>query len=105
MDTQYFHRVSKLSPTRFWINNPTRQQADLAIAAGAVGCTNNPSYSQKMLDHPEEGSYASQLLDDAINETDSASDAVVLFQRKLVNTDCRKVLAPLQPIGWPARLS
>jgi transaldolase len=92
MDTQYFQRVTKLSPTRFWINNPTREQADLAIAAGAVGCTNNPSYSQKIIDHPREGLYASQLLDDAIQETNSTSEAVVLFQRKLVIPIAEKFL-------------
>ncbi len=92
MNTHYFHRVTKLSPTRFWVNNPTRQQADLAIAAGAVGCTNNPSYSQKMIDHPGEGSYASRSLDDSINETNSTNDAVVLFQRKLVKPIAEKFL-------------
>ena len=55
MQEPYFIRVAKQSPTEFWINNPTRAQADLAIANGATGCTNNPSYSQKMVDHPTEG--------------------------------------------------
>ena len=27
----YFVRVGELSPTMFWINNPTRRQADIAI--------------------------------------------------------------------------
>ena len=32
----YFMRVAHQSPTEFWINNPTRQQADLAIVQGAI---------------------------------------------------------------------
>lgn len=83
MAKDYFHRVHKLSATRFWINNPTRHEADLAIAAGAVGCTLNPSYGQKMIDHPEEGPYAMKLLEAAVRETTNAIAAVAEFQRKL----------------------
>lgn len=80
----YFQRVTRLTPTRFWINNPTRQHADWAIENGAVGCTNNPSYSQKMVDHPVEGEYARKLMDEAIRESDSDDEAAVIFQQKLV---------------------
>jgi transaldolase len=84
MHEPYFIRVAKQTPTEFWINNPTRDQTDLAIANGATGCTNNPSYSQKMVDHPTEGAYALQLLDEAIKETASDDEAIAIFQRKLV---------------------
>ena len=33
----YFHRVSKQTPTRFWVNNPTLTEAKKAIEAGATG--------------------------------------------------------------------
>jgi transaldolase len=68
----------------FWINNPTRRQAELALENGALGCTNNPSFTQKMLDHPEERAYAEALLDEAIRETDNDWQAAELFQRKMV---------------------
>jgi transaldolase len=84
MQEPYFIRVAKQTPTEFWINNPTRDQADLAIANGATGCTNNPSYSQKMVDHPTEGAYALQLLDEAIQESASDDESIAIFQRKLV---------------------
>jgi transaldolase len=83
MNDGYFHRVTRQSPTRFWINNPTREEADWAIAAGAVGCTLNPSYSQKMIDHPQEGPYALALLDEAIRESKTDSEAEIILQRKL----------------------
>jgi len=84
MQEPYFIRVAKQTPTEFWINNPTREQADLAIANGATGCTNNPSYSQKMVDHPTEGAYALSLLDEAIKESSSDDESIAIFQRKLV---------------------
>ena len=84
MKDGYFHRVHRLSPTKFWINNPTREEAKLAIAAGALGCTNNPSYSFKMLEHPEEAATALALLGEAVRESDSDDEAAAILQRKLV---------------------
>lgn len=80
----YFHRVSEQTPTRFWVNNPTRQEADWAIGEGAVGCTTNPSYCQKMIDHPSEGAHARTLLDEAIHESMDDTEAQAILQRKLV---------------------
>ena len=84
MNESYFHRVNQLTPTKFWINNPSRNQVTLALEHGAVGCTCNPSYSQKMVDSPDESEYALCLLDEAIRETESDKYAAELFQRKLV---------------------
>lgn len=82
--TAYFHRVSQLTPTRFWINNPTREQADMAIEHGAVGCTANPSFSQKMLDHPVEGEFAHKMLLEAVRESENEHEAAEILQRKLI---------------------
>jgi transaldolase len=80
----YFHRVAAQTPTQFWVNNPTREEADLALAAGALGCTTNPSFCQKMIDHPTEGPYAKALLDEAVRESRTDSEAEAILQRKLV---------------------
>jgi transaldolase len=45
MKETYFHRVAKLTSTKFWINNVTREEARWALEAGACGCTQNPSYT------------------------------------------------------------
>ena len=45
----YFHRVAAETPTRLWINNPTVAETRLAIEAGAISCTTNPSYTAKLL--------------------------------------------------------
>jgi transaldolase len=89
--SSYFIRVTQQTPTEFWVNNPTRDQADLAISNGASGCTNNPSYTQKMLDHPGEGSYASSLLDETIRETKDG-DYIAEFQRRMVKPICEKFM-------------
>jgi transaldolase len=92
----YFRRVAHQSPTEFWINNPTREQADLAIAEGATGCTNNPSFSQKMIDHPTEGSYALKVMDETIRSEKQAQDVIAEFQRRLVKPICDKFLPVYQ---------
>jgi transaldolase len=85
MANDYFKRVAALTPTKFWINNPTREEAQWAIDAGAVGCTCNPSYCAKMLfERPSEEEYANQLLDAVIKSADSATAAEEELQRQLV---------------------
>jgi len=92
MGNDYFLRVTSQTPTRFWINNPTRKEADLALEAGASGCTNNPSYSWKMLQDPQEKEYALKLLNEAIIETSDDDEAAAAFQRKLVKPIQEKFL-------------
>jgi transaldolase len=92
MNNGYFHRVMQQTPSNFWINNPTREEADLAIAEGANGCTLNPSYSQKMLDHPVEGPYAHQILDAVIRDCENDIEAVTEFQRRLAAPICEKFM-------------
>jgi len=92
MKQSFFIRVTQQTPTEFWINNPTCEQADLAISNGATGCTNNPSYSQKMVDHPSEGTYALKVMDEAIRAVEREEDAITEFQRRLVKPICDKFL-------------
>lgn len=84
MAEAYFHRVAALTPTKFWINNPTRDEARRAVEQGAVGCTNNPSYAQKMLDHPEEGAHARAFLEQVVAEVEDDDRAVIVHQARLV---------------------
>ena len=84
MNNTYFHRVTRQSPTMFWINNPTLVQADLALEHGALGCTNNPSYTQKMLDHPGHGAFTKQVLMEVLQEFDNDRQAAIEFQARMV---------------------
>ncbi len=92
MNKPYFIRVTEQSPTMFWINNPTRKHADMALEHGALGCTNNPSYTQKMIDHPEEREYALNLLDESIRECDDDWETAEIFQRKMVKPIAEKFM-------------
>jgi transaldolase len=94
MPEGYFKRVSELSPTRFWINNATRDEAILAIDNGAVGCTQNPSYTWKMLIHPQEQSYAKKVLKETMAESNDDNDVVCSTQRKLI-TEIAKAFLPI----------
>ncbi len=94
MADSYFVRVQKSTPTRFWINNVTRAQAQTAIDHGAVGCTQNPSYVWKILDGSEDGDYANGLLRDALGSFRSDGEALVWLQRELVG-GVAKVFLPL----------
>jgi hypothetical protein len=84
MPEGYFRRVAALTPTKFWINNPTREEAVWAIEQGAVGCTNNPSYPQKMVDHPEQSAHARAHLEAVVSEESDDDRAAIMHQARLV---------------------
>lgn len=89
----YFKRVHALTATKFWINNPTRQETDWAIGEGALGCTCNPSYCGKMLfDRPDEKDYVSQVLDEVMAESETATAAQEELQRRLVGVIAEKFM-------------
>jgi hypothetical protein len=72
-----------LSPTRLWINNPTPEEARKAIAAGAISCTTNPTYSFKQITNEETREEALKIVKDAIEQTDDNNEAADLVQQQL----------------------
>ena len=78
----YFHRLHREAPTRLWINNPTLKEADLAIAAGAVSCTTNPSYSARII--REEPARAMRAIHEAIEEYTDDQQAADRAQQLIV---------------------
>lgn len=80
----YFLRVQRETASRFWINNVTRNEARVAIDAGAVGCTQNPSYVWKMLTADDEREYAESVLAPILAQTRDDGEALVRLQRELV---------------------
>jgi transaldolase len=84
MSNDYFKRVLSLTGTKFWINNVTHEEALLAIEAGAVGCTQNPSYTWRIINDPVEGQHAKDLIDLAIKETADNNEVECIVQRKLI---------------------
>ena len=93
MTDHYFQRVHTLTPTKFWINNPTREETDWALAEGALGCTCNLSYCGKMLfDRPSEKEYVSQIFDEVLKTAESATAAEEDLQRRLVGVIAEKFM-------------
>ncbi len=90
MNEDYFHRVAALSPTRFWINNPTLQEADLAISAGAIGCTTNPTFCMRMIKDAQQT--ASRVIDEVIEEVQQDDQAAEEIQKRLVKPLMEKFL-------------
>ncbi len=80
----YFKRVQALTPTRYWVNNPTRAQAAEAIRSGAIGCTTNPAALQKVCADPIEREYVTGLIKKAMKEEADDSRVVEMVQRQLV---------------------
>lgn len=90
----YFQRVKEQTETRFWINNVTQNQAHLAIAEGAVGCTQNPSYTWKMITNEESKAHCDELIKKYIKEFDNDNDVLVAVQRELVG-EIAKIFMPM----------
>jgi transaldolase len=80
----YFHEVVQKTPTRFWINNPTIREAEYALAAGAAGCTTNPSYAAKMLANPEAAGEVNRLISRESIPGRSNAETAGAVQRALV---------------------
>ncbi|MBR4477229.1 MAG: hypothetical protein IKO96_01225, partial [Spirochaetales bacterium] len=90
----YFKRVSAMTPTQFWINNVTEEEAHMAIDAGAVGCTQNPSFAYKMLVHPTKSEEARKVLRQILKEEKDDARVEVTLQRELV-AKIAKIFLPI----------
>jgi len=80
MTSQYFHRVTKETPTRMWVNNPSGPDMEKAIAAGAINCTTNPAYCSKLLQSDPD--YIRGIIDNVIWNVRNDDEAAVLVYQK-----------------------
>ncbi len=94
MGNDYFNRVNELTPTRFWINNPTPEEAEKSIAARAVSCTTNPTFCMKVLQNEGEKERVLGIIDEVIKEYDDDNQAADMVQQKLVK-DILDIFLPL----------
>jgi len=80
VSSDYFSRLYRETPTRFWVNNPSGEELDRAIAAGAINCTTNPAYCSKLMETDPE--YLQGIIDETLKETrDIEKAAVLVYQR------------------------
>jgi transaldolase len=85
MNKGYFQRVAHETATRFWVNNPTAEQAKLAIEAGAVGCTTNPSYVSKLLSSPADRAYVERTINVLLPHIADDTELATVVQRIMVS--------------------
>ncbi|MFR5599610.1 MAG: transaldolase family protein, partial [Holdemania filiformis] len=90
----YFHRVNELTPTRFWINNVTQEEAKWALAEGACGCTQNPAYVWKMMQRESELPKIQRLIMRLRDQGVARDQILIAVQRELVGR-IAKLFLPL----------
>ncbi len=81
----YFQKVRKETPTRFWVNNPTVEEARIAIEAGAVGATTNPAYVSKLLSSPADRAYVERTIQILAPHISDNAVLASLLQRIMVS--------------------
>ncbi|MFZ5918223.1 MAG: transaldolase family protein [Chloroflexota bacterium] len=92
MPSDYFHKLNRETPTRFWVNNPSGAEMEQAIAAGAINCTTNPAYCSKLLS--SEPHYLRSVIDETITQVRDVDEAAVrIYQRT-----ARRVLDRFRPL-------
>ena len=92
MAEHYFERVRAETGGRFWVNNPTSEEMDLALAHGAMGCTTNPGYGGNLVKRaPDE---VLPVVRHALAESDDDETVAELVQQRLVGRICER-FAPL----------
>lgn len=72
----YLHRLHTETPTRFWVNNATPDEAKSAIESGVLCATTNPTYLARMLQvDPDMPDLIRQVLEKSAN-IETASEMV-----------------------------
>ena len=84
----FFSTLHRDTENRFWINNPTAQEIDLAIQYGAVGCTTNPAYCSRLI--TAEPEFLRGLIDATIEQVQEVDAAATLVYQRAVQRIIRK---------------
>lgn len=99
MSQGYFRQVTAQTKTRLWVNNPTIEEAQKALDAGAVACTTNPTYAARMLRLPETREATLRVVDKAVAETSDDTEAAALVQRRLIAEMAKGFLPHFEATG------
>ena len=70
------------------------EEADWAIAAGAISCTTNPTFCARMLKSPGESTYALNLIDRVIEQIADDKAAAELVMQQMV----KRVMEKFMPL-------
>ena len=90
MGDHYFDRVRESTGARFWVNNPTIEEVELALRHGAMGCTTNPAYGGNLVKRaPDE---VLPIVRECLPQSDDGEVIADLVQRRLVARICERFL-------------
>ena len=93
MSKGYFKRLYEHTQTRMWINNPSGEDCDRAISAGAINCTTNPQYCQKLLS--SDPNYMADVIDSVLlNETTDHEQAA----RRIYQIVSKRIMNKFLPL-------
>jgi transaldolase len=92
MTDTYFTRMRATTPTRVWVNNPTLDEVDLALAQGAVGSTTNPAYGGGLLRR------ASDLIRPTVESAVCATDDDELAAERVQLTLVGRIVDRFRPL-------
>jgi len=92
MPGDYFQRVYAETPTRMWVNNPSGADLERALAAGAINCTTNPQYCQKLFDTDPD--YMRGVVDRVVREVEDDEEAA----EKVYHQAALRVLECFRPL-------
>lgn len=90
MADHYFERVRDVTGTRFWVNNPTIEEMELALEHGAMGCTTNPGYGGNLVKRaPHE---VLPIVRECLRASEDDDVVADLVQRRLVGRICERFM-------------
>lgn len=90
MADHYFERVRTQTGGRYWVNNPTIEEMDLALAHGAMGCTTNPGYGGNLVRRaPAE---VLPIVRESIATSENDETVAELVQERLVGRICERFM-------------
>jgi len=85
MAMDYFHRVAKTG-TQVWVNNPTLEDLEKSLEAGAINGTTNPAYGSKLL--KSEPEYIREVIDSVVakvsDDTEAADQIYQIISRRFM---------------------
>jgi transaldolase len=97
MAGHYFERVHEATGSRFWVNNPTIAEMDLALRYGAMGCTTNPGYGGNLVKRaPDE---VLPIVRECLAQSNDDTLVAELVQRRLVGRICETFLPLYERTG------
>ena len=79
MGNAYFKELHSKTDSRFWINNPTKEEMTKALANDAFACTTNPAYCSKLIEREQD--YIDSVIDENIMYTNDYDELAAMVYR------------------------